>query len=232
MLREERRLLVTGLQADARRDVEDGLAACRHRVTEAADGVAGLELARRRRFDALIVSHPLAGERTGEFLRAVRAAGSPCRSAGLVLVTPARHRPDAEGFVGRGANRVLLIDEVPQRLPETLEPLFRVAPRFPLVVSSRIEVVSRERGRRLFCQTVNVSASGMLLRVPHSYAPGTELWFELFLPRERGPVRGRARVVRQTEQRREPFPGIGVLVEEFAGDDLSRLTASCAATAG
>jgi hypothetical protein len=63
----------------------------------------------------------------------------------------------------------------------------------------------------------------MLLRGPHTYPPTTELGFELFMPGDVEPVRGRARVVRQTLPPREPMPGIGVAFSSFANGDEARL---------
>jgi hypothetical protein len=59
----------------------------------------------------------------------------------------------------------------------------------------------------------------MLLRVPHSLPPTTELRFELFLPGLARPLRGEGEVVRLTLQGREPFPGIAVEFRDFAASD-------------
>ncbi|MGE5235408.1 MAG: PilZ domain-containing protein [Acidobacteriota bacterium] len=216
-----RNLLLTGLRGPERGRVDASLAPYRHQFTDAPDGDIALRLTSRTRYDALIVSHPLQGAPLGPFLRTVRAPDSPCRRAGLVLVTPETTRQAAEAWVGRGANRVLALEDLDARLPEVLGPLLRVGPRVPLRAAVRLEVVGRDL-RRVFCESVNVSESGMLLRVPFSLPPGTELRFELFAAGARPPLRGFGRVVRQTRARVEPFPGIGVTFAGFAGDDGAR----------
>lgn len=214
-----RKLLVVGFERALKGRVDESLSPLGHHLTTAGDGPKGLRLAYRRRFDALLVSHPVAGAPTSRFLRAVRGPESACRTSPLVLVTPQKSRRDAEIYLGRGATRVLTLEEVPQALPDVLQPLFLVAPRTTLNVPSRIEVLGQPFPRRVFCETVNLSSTGMLLRVPHSVPPSTELRFELFLPGLARPLRGEGQVVRLTLQGREPYPGIAVEFRSLAPSD-------------
>jgi CheY-like chemotaxis protein len=218
-----RKLLVVGFERALKGRVDESLVPLGHRLTTAGDGPKGLRLASRKRFDALLVSHPVAGAPTSRFLRAVRGPESACRTSPLVLVTPEKSRRDAEVYLGRGATRVLALEEAPEALPDVLQPLFLVAPRTTLNVPSRIEVLGQPFPRRVFCETVNLSSTGMLLRVPHSVPPATELRFELFLPGFAKPLRGEGQVVRLTLQGLEPFPGIAVEFRSFAGSDEASL---------
>ena len=213
-------LLLVGFEGATRGRVRDGLAPLSDRVTAAGDGSAALRLASRGRFDALFVAHPLGGAPTSGFLRAVRNPESPCRTSGLVLVAPERWRRDAEAYLGRGANRVLALEQVPDAIAGVLQPLLRVPPRSALRVPVRLQVVGRGLIRRVLCESVNLSMHGALLRVPHTLSAGTELRFELFMPGRAVPVGGEARVVRQTNHGREPYPGIGV--EFTALEDATR----------
>jgi hypothetical protein len=216
-----RNLLVVGCDAATRDRVRAGVAAAGHRVTVAGDATAAFRVAVGERFDALLVSHPLAGAATGRFLQAVRGPDSPCRNSGLVLVAEERLRRDAEGYLGRGANRVLAVEQVEWAVVEVLRPLFRVSARAPLRLPVRLQALGSGLQRRVVCESVNLSAHGALLRTAHSLAAGTELRFELFLPEVPLPVCGEAIVVRRTVQGREPYPGIGVEFTGFAwgGDD-------------
>jgi len=158
------------------------------------------------------VSHPLRVASTAGFLSEVRRAGSPCRSSGVVLVAPERWRGDAEGFIGRGANRVLTTGEVVQSLSGTLRPLLRVAPRTALRLPVRIEVRSSAGVRTLLCETVNLSVRGALVRVRHTFPVGTAVRFQIFLPGS-GVATGAARIVRHSVWQREPFPAVAVEFE-------------------
>ncbi len=220
-----RKLLMVGFETATKGRVDESLAPLGHRLVAAGNGAAALRLAFRHRYDALLVSHPLAGSPTSGFLHAVRNPESPCRTSGLVLLTPEKCRRDAEAYLGRGANRVLALERVPEALPEVLQPLFQVAPRVAIRVPSRIEVIGQPFPRRVICETVNVSTSGMLLRVPHSVPPLTELRFELFIPGLEHAICGEIQVVRQTCQGREPYPGIAVrfCLFEGGGEELLAL---------
>jgi len=174
----------------------------------------------------------MSGAPTSGFLHAVRNPESPCRTSGLVLLTTEKWRREAESYVGRGANRVLAMEEVPEALPEVLRPLFQVAPRVAMRIPSRIEVIGQAFPRRVICETVNISTTGMLLRVPHSVPPPTELRFELFIPGLEHPIRGEIRVVRQSRQGREAYPGIAVTFSRFEGGGGELLALQLGKTSG
>jgi hypothetical protein len=141
----------------------------------------------------------------------------------LVVCCDAFAAQQAGPLAWPGVNRVVLLPEMDRALRPTLERLLDVAPRVRATLPSRIEVAGPGFSRRLFCQTVNVSATGMLLRVPHSLRPGTQFRFELFVSSAVPPVRGEARVVRLARPDREPFPAVGVVFSHLAADDQTRL---------
>ncbi len=225
-----RKLLMVGFERAVRGRMGESLVPLGHRLTSAGDGQRALRLVSRRRYDALLVSHPLAGAPTSRFLHDVRDPECACRTSPLVLVTPERNRRDAEAFLGRGATRVLALEQLPQALPDVLGPLFEVAPRAAIRVPIRVEVLGQAYPRKVFCETVNVSATGMLLRVPHSLPRATDLRFELFVPGLSRPLRGEARVVRMTEQLVEPYPGIAVRFLSLAPSDREALIERIRAT--
>ena len=207
-------LLLVGFEEAMRGRVLEGVTRFGHHVTAAEDGSAALRLAWNGRYDALVVSHPLESAPTAGFLRAVRDPESPCRASGLVLVARERWQRDAEAYIGRGANRVLPLERVGQALSGVLQPLLRIPPRSVVRLPVRLEVAGHTTVRRFLCETVNLSMHGALLRVPHTLPTGTEVRFELFVPGG-APIPGTGQVVRQTAQRREPYPGIGIEFTAF-----------------
>ena len=216
-------VLLVGLDAESVERVREALVPTGVAATTVADGRSALEMAPSRRFSGLIVSYPLPDLPMSVFLDAVRRRGSAWQSTALLVVTGVALRADAEVYVGRGANRVVTIEEAGLVLADLLERLLATAPRVAIKVPGRIEVRADNHLRRVLCQTWNLSTTGMLLRGPHTYPPTTELGFELFMPGDVEPVRGRARVVRQTLPPREPMPGIGVSFSSFSNGDEARL---------
>ena len=217
-------VLPVGLDPEARERVRVALAPLDAAVLAGADDwTEALELAAAGRYDGLLVAYPLGDAPMAGFLATLRRPSCPCRRAAIVLVTEARHRSEAETYLGRGANRVVTWDEAPLRLPHILEDLFKAAPRVPAELSVRVKPVVEGPAPSVACRTVNISTTGMLLELHEGYRPGTVLVFEMLLPGMPLPVRGHARVVRRTSVRREPFPGVGVTFAGFDDNTQARL---------
>jgi len=218
----ERTVLPVGLEQATGSMLREALAPIK--VAGIAYGGAGaLACTSMLRYDGLVVAYPLADVSIATFLGAVRKPESPCRTCGIVLVAPQHCRADAESFVSRGANRVVALEELEQGLRQAVEQVVGVPQRFPAKVPVRLEILAAGFARRVFCQSINVSSSGMLLRLHHSYPLGTELSFEILVPAEAAPLRGHALVARASVQGREPYPGIGVSFVSFELNGAQRL---------
>jgi hypothetical protein len=66
----------------------------------------------------------------------------------------------------------------------------------------------------------------MLVRCPAPAPAGATVDFELAMPGETAPIRGRARVARQTDPAREQILGVGASFVSFSGRDQDRLHAA------
>jgi len=220
---QRRSVMLVGLDGPSVEKVRAALLPTGVTVHTAPDGKVALGQAPTIRISGLIVAYPLPDLPMSVFLDAVRRRGSAWQSAALLIVTGQGLRADAEVYVGRGASRVVDIEDAGLVLSGLLERLLETAPRVAVKVPGRIEVRNDSYVRRVLCQTWNLSVTGALLRGPHTYPPATEIGFELFMPGDTEPVRGRARVVRQTLPPREPMPGIGVEFSSFANGDEARL---------
>ena len=219
----QRQGLLVGLGVPVRSRVRAALSALSMPVVDAIDLGAASELVGRVRFDSVVVGYPLPDAPLAALLDAVRRPSSSSRMSALVLIAGAERRREAEAFLGLGANRVVPLEDVEPELSTVLDRLSRVARRRQIAAPSRIEFRVGNVAKRLFGQTVNISASGMLVRLPHRLAVGSEVGFELFFGGDLKPVRGRGNVVRQTLQQREPFPGVGVAFTWLAEADSARL---------
>jgi|YNPBryunderm2012_1023409.scaffolds.fasta_scaffold10047_3 CheY-like chemotaxis protein len=194
-----------------------------HFTVSAAPPAAALQQATATAVDAVVASYPLAIDSTQAFLSTLRRLTSASRSAAFVFVATSATRSSAEAFVGWGANRVVAVDDAPRMLPGLLDRLLRVAPRISVRGVCRLDLTNQALAHRVLCQTVNVSATGMLVRLPRVLPLGAELRFELILRPDFTPVSGRARVVRHTVDRHEPYTGVGITFSELHGDGETRL---------
>lgn len=189
----------------------------------AAPPAAALEQATATGFNAVVASYPMSVASTQAFLSTLRRPTSASRRAAFVFVASTASRSNAEAFVGWGANRVVGVDEAARMLPPLLDRLLRVAPRVSVKGVSRLDLARQTLAHRVLCQTVNVSSTGMLVRLPKVLPLGSEVRFELMLRPDFTPVAGRARVVRHTVDRHEPYTGVGIAFSELNDEGETRL---------
>ncbi|MFI5166818.1 MAG: PilZ domain-containing protein [Thermoanaerobaculales bacterium] len=224
----QRSTLVVGAEIEMFERLAPLLRSARFFADYVETGEAALESIKLLPFDAIVVTYPLPDILAQVFLDALRANDSPCRHSAVVVLAPPELRAEAEALVGRGANRVMELEDHLEHLPHVLLRLLEASPRFPIRAVSRL-MIEVDNGMRLtLCQTENVSQSGMLIRTGPAYPVGTKVNFELALPGERKPVRGLGVVVRHTTPHWEKVTGVGVHFSSFEGDDKSRYEARLA----
>jgi len=102
--------------------------------------------------------------------------------------------------------------------------LLGIAPRVPLTTNARIKIYVPGKPVQSFCQTQNLSATGVLIRGFAHYPMGTTIDFEISLPTDTAPIRGSGTISRRTEKRTEKIDGLGIRFTSFHGTDQRRLT--------
>ncbi len=184
---------------------------------------AALKVAATVDFDLLLVVAPVEDMELSRYLAAVRAPDSPCRQAGVIVLTDPGDLDRSRALLGEGANRVLRIDCDDQVLVDTVNALLWIAPRRRVHAVLRADLAMGQRRRLVMHQTENLSVSGALVRAEPPYPVGTRFSFEITLPGLAGPIRGTAEVVRHTHWPREPIRGFGVSFLSFAGEGRQAL---------
>jgi hypothetical protein len=217
------RVLVSAMDDRETADLKGVLAPLHSWIDDAPWNDAIGDRLRTVRYDLVTVKYPVPGEPAlGRFLSVVRHRDSASRGCGIMMIATPDAIKRAMSFVGRGVNRVISGDDVTRALPEARR-LLAVAPRVPLRAPTRVVVHTQSAPRRAFCQTENVSTSGMLLRGFGHYPQGTRLEFELSLPGVSDPICGAAEVRRVTNAAIERVEGFGARFTEFTGTDRGRL---------
>lgn len=174
-------------------------------------------------FGLILVRYPLGQEPLERFLERIRRADGPSHEAPIVLLSEADDLDEARRFKDKGVQEVVPAGESAVRVYELICRLLNVAPRRAIRLLVRLDA-RLEGGKSLFvCQTENISATGMLISTDRRLPPGTEAKFELDLPNESVPVKGSARVVRETDPKREKVLGLGLHFASFRGDGERRL---------
>jgi CheY-like chemotaxis protein len=224
----KRSTLVVGVDGQTFEKVSKVLGAVNFFADYAENGATALESTPFLPFDAIVTGYPLPDMQMQPFLDAVRKKNSPYRRLGLVILAPRGMLPEAETFIGKGANRALALENFPDELPHALFHLLEAPPRFAMRAISHLKVQLSSGSSQTFCQTENISAHGMLIKTDYPYPVGTQMAFELAIPGESTRVRGLAAVVRQTQEECERVTGLGVRFSSFQGEDQKRLVATLA----
>jgi hypothetical protein len=185
-----------------------------------------LELVQGTHFDIIVIGFPGPITALRRFVQCIRSPGSACQRSGVVLLSEPRHIQAAETFVGIGVgiNRAITSGEIEERLLPTILELSSVAPRATIRAPTRVVLHLEKRPLRTFCQTENISESGMLLRGFGHYPPGTTIDFEINIPGQPDPIRGRATIARTTNLSSERMEGVGARFDDFREGDRVRLT--------
>jgi hypothetical protein len=173
--------------------------------------------------DMVIVGTSQSGGGLDEFFRALRAPGSACLRAGAIVVAPERHVKTAERYIGHGANRLISASEISSQLEQVVTDLQGVAPRVPLTSNARIKIHVKGKPIQSFCQTRNLSATGVLIRGFGHYPLGSEIEFEINLPDDPTPITGSGTISRRAENGTEKTDGLGIKFTRFNGSDHRRL---------
>lgn len=177
------------------------------------------ELVESQTFDAIIVRLPLPGVGLGVLLSSIRARAARCRQSGLVILTPEDDIGAIERLVGRGVNRVLPNSATPAEVFEALEAVQGVAHRVSIRLPVQLEVTLPAGDSQAFCQTENLSESGMLIRGFQHYPLGTRFSFQLQVPGTDRCLKGVAEVARTTDVGREDLEGFGARFVEVESSD-------------
>ncbi len=178
-----------------------------------------VERARWFPFRFVIAAFPV--DAPARFLEVLRGPTSLCRSTGVVLLAADSQARDAEIYLGRGANRVVPLSHLAERLGGVVTELDQVCERVRIRLPITAEI---DGGRRVEqWRSENISRTGMLLRTPARLQPGPAVGLRFTVPGQERPIQVSAEAVRATTFAREEFDGLGVRFLSFSGDGQYRL---------
>jgi len=220
---ERKRILAVGLDRRVFGSFEALLSRARFDVDRVSSAASGLALCQGVKLDLVLVSHPLSGMSLVEFVHALRAMGSASAKSELLVLAPAADLAAARRQVPDQDCAVLSVSEPRLVLQEMAARLLDVAPRREARLAVRLRVGLESGEEMRFCQTENLSVAGMLVRTQPPPPAGAPVSFELTLPGEREPIRGRGEVARHTVADIEGVIGVGVRIDGFAGKGRDQL---------
>jgi hypothetical protein len=215
------------LAAGIKRDAFESLAPVIQRDSVKIDWAetieAGAESARMQRFDIVIMNAEPRELPLEEMVQLYRDSFSLSSDAAILVLAEPEHVDMARALKSRGVNRVMLMTDPPEIICDQVANLLEVAPRAEVRLAANVEAAVGETDRELFCQTVNVSSTGMLIRTRHRPALGSQVVFKITLPDEFGIISGTGELVRHSMTSKGEVDGFAIRFSGFSKDGAERL---------
>ncbi len=183
---------------------------------------AGLSTATSQRWDVIILGYPLGEAPFEDLVDSIRAPESPCALSALVVITTPDRRRELAGYVGKGVNRVVTVEDGSD-IAKTISEVIDVQPRATKRLLIQLQMPIGDRKGRILTFTENISTSGMLLGTGNELEIGQKFDFQVSLPDYDDAVTGKAEVVRHAVATRDPTAGLGIRFVSFDDDGKEAL---------
>jgi hypothetical protein len=184
---------------------------------------AGVNLAGEHRYDVILMDAVPCDWPLERVVRSFREATSPSRNAAIMVLAEPDQVDVARALRSRGVNRVMLVTDPPEIICDQMATLLEVAPRVQVRLATNVEAALGNTGRELFCQTVNLSSTGMLIRTQHRPPLGTPVVFKISLSEQFGTICGRGEIVRHAVTGQGGIDGVAIRFVSFANDGAQQL---------
>jgi DNA-binding NarL/FixJ family response regulator len=184
---------------------------------------AGVSMAWKSHYDVIIMDAEPSDWPLERVVREMRSEASESRNAAILVLAEPDQVDVARALKSRGVNRVMLISDPPQIIRDQMATLVEISPRAEVRLATNLETALGNTGRELFCQTENLSMTGMLVRTRHRPQLGSTVVFKIHIGDGSGPIIGRGRLVRHAADRQGRQEGVGIQFLNFAGDGAERL---------
>lgn len=218
-----KKVLAAGIEREAFEELAPVIQRDSVKVDWAETIEAGAETARMQHFDIVIMSAKPRELPLEEMVQLYRDSFSLSSDAAILVLAEPEQVDVARALRSRGVNRVMLMTDPPEIICDQVANLLEVAPRVQVRLAANVEAAVGETDRELFCQTVNISATGMLIRTRHRPALGSQVLFKITLPEEHGMVSGCGELVRHSVTAKGEVDGFAIRFDSFANGGALRL---------
>jgi len=212
------RVLAAGLERTAFERLEPELQRDTVGVEWVATPEAGASLARKSRYEVVIMDAEPCEKLLEDVVRELRASGSLSRDAAVLILAKPDQVDAVRALKSHGVNRIMLVSDPPEIIREQMTTLLDVAPRATVRLPTNVESVLGGTGHEIFCQTENLSMSGMLVKTRRRPQLGSPVVFKIDLSDPVGTIFGRGELVRHATRDRGKIDGIGIRFLSFEND--------------
>jgi len=219
----EPKILAAGLERRAFERIAPELRRDALSVDWVATPEAGVALALKNRYDVIIMDAEPCDWPLTKVVSEFRSAHSPSSDAAIMILSEPDQVDAARALKSRGVNRVMLISDPPDMIREQMFGLLEVAPRTSVRLPTNLETALGNTGSELFCQTENLSTSGMFIKTRHRPQLGSMVVFKIHLADDGGTIFGRGEIVRHSSPGQDTIDGVAVRFLSFASHGALRL---------
>lgn len=184
---------------------------------------AGVRVAGDHRYDVILMDAVPCDWPLEKVVRSFRDSSSRSRGAAILVLAEPDQVDVARALRSRGVNRVMLVTDPPEIICDQMANLLEVAPRVQIRLATNVEAALGTAGRELFCQTVNLSSTGMLIRTQNRPPLGTPVAFRICLSDTVGTISGEGEIVRHATASHGGADGVAIRFTSFSNDGAQLL---------
>jgi hypothetical protein len=223
MTKKDARILATGLEKQTFERIAPELRREALKVDWVVTLEEGVALAAKNRYDLIIMDAEPCDWPLEKVVSGFRSASATSCDASIMVLSGPDQADAAQKLKSCGVNRVMLTSDPPEVIREQLLGLLDVAPRTSVRLPLNLEAAQNSIGGELFCQTENLSTSGMFIRTRHRPKIGSTAAFKIHLADGGGTVVGRGEVVRHSLPDKEGIDGVAVRFISLGGNGALKL---------
>ena len=223
MTKNETRILTAGIEKQAFERIAPELRREAFKIDWVATLEEGVALAAKNRYNLIIMDAEPCDWPLAKVVGGYRSASSTSSDAAIMVLSGPDRADAAQELKSCGVNRVMLINDPPEVIREQLLGLLDVAPRTSVRLPINLEAAQSNVGGELFCQTENLSTSGMFIRTRHRPQIGSTAAFKIHLAGGGGTVIGRGEIVRHSSPEKEGIDGVAVRFISLRGNGALKL---------
>lgn len=223
MAEEKNSVLVAGFDKGAFQALGPVLDREDFEIVRMASPKPSIDLALAKPFDVMIFNAESIDGSLAPVVDAIRVEKSASRKTSLLVMAGPGGADAARDLIGRGVNRVMLLDDSPELILQQVSALLNVAPRAAVRFSVRLKTSVSNGTVDVLGVVVDLSVSGMLIETDTPFEPDDEVAVSIDLGDQWGSVSTKAVVVRQAYRARGGIDGIGIRFVDLAVDVKAKI---------
>jgi len=187
-----------------------------HELFRAASGAEALEMVERAMPHLIVLDDHTPDMKVSSLIRQIRAMPAGRNASVLLLSGP-------EGEAPEGVNQILPKPVVGQEFNDACRRLLSVEARKEARLLVYVNVQGFSQNNMFLCNSLNLSASGILILTARKMKMGETVQLQITLPREREKIRVSGMVMREAQEVDSRLNAYGVAFQDLSAEEGDRL---------